>query len=150
MRLKPCCRFKPGYGGFDRYKSIRLDTKCFDNIAKYETEKYIILVDKKTALNQLRLHSKDTIDIKQLFQESDTFDLKSINYNNRWYLNKTLTKLIDKRQTIIIEKESGERVEIINRRKYNYLKGPRSGRGGLEYIDLKRNYVIIGLTYWIS
>lgn len=111
----------------------------------------MIFLDKKTVLRDLKEHSTDTLDYDLLIsQHNDTLDIKSIELENKWHLNKAVTMCINKQKAIIIDKETRTRVAEIKRRKFNYQNGPRSGRGGVEYIDKTKDFVIIRLTFWIS
>lgn len=150
-RLRPCCRIKPGYGGFDQHKTIRLKVDKIENIAKYETEFYLILLDKRTVIQSLKNKITDTIDYeKTLSNTKDTLDINGFKFEYRWHISKVLAKHLDRGKVIIIEKATGQRLFKIKRRKYNYQVDPKSGRGGIEYSDIKNNAVFFELTYWIS
>jgi hypothetical protein len=150
-RLQPCCRIKPGYGGFDRNKTIHLRQEKILRIAKYETEMYLIILDKEAILNDLKktLREPGILKMTTSSNTADTLDLKTIEIENSWYVNKAIVKQLNHRTALVIEKNTGRRLEQLNRRKYNYQTNPKSGRGGIEYYDVENN-IIIRLCYWIS
>lgn len=150
-RFQPCCRIYSGYGGFERHKTVRLKVDKIDNMAKYETETYLILMDKKALFNTIKNQITDKVNYESILSNTlDTLDIKSIELGNDWHRTKAVVRQINRGKAIIIVKSTGQRLTKVKRRKFNYQTGPRSGRGGIEYSDLNNNYVIIGLAYWVS
>ncbi|HCS19167.1 MAG TPA: hypothetical protein DIW47_01155 [Bacteroidetes bacterium] len=120
-------------------------------MAKYETERYLILLDKRTVIQSLKNKITDTLDYeKTLSNIMDTLDISGFKFENRWHITKVVAQHLDRGKAIIIEKVTGQRLTKIKRRKYNYQIDPKSGRGGIEYSDIKNNSVFFELTYWIS
>jgi hypothetical protein len=145
-RLKPCCRLKPGYGGFDRFRTLTLSQKTSKQIAVYQTEKYLILVDRKKAESKLSIELGHNT--SQSFIRSDTLFID--NRDGSWGISKFITTEIDRHNAVIIDRVTGQKLVKVKRRKFNWQTDPKAGRGGKEYIDIDKNYVIIRLDYWIS
>jgi hypothetical protein len=149
-RIKPCCRFKSGYGSFEHIKKIELRNEKIVNVAKFQTTDYIILLNKKDVINKLKRKLSDTISVKDLINAGDTLDVVELSGVTNFDLTKAIIKQINSGKAIVIEKKTGLRVMQIYRRKYNYQNGPKNGRGGVDFMDHKNNTVIISLTYWYS
>ncbi len=149
-RFKPCCRIKSGYGGMERIKKMDLRNEEIVNVAKFQTINYIILLNKKDVTNELERKLSDTINVKKLINAGDTLNLRELSGVTNFDLRKAIIKQMNIGKAIVTEKKTGLRVVQICRRKYNYQNGPKEGRGGIEFTDLKNNNVIISLSYWIS
>ena len=117
---------------------------------KVQTTNYIILLNKKDAINKLKRKLSDTISAKDLINAGDTLDVVELSCVTNFDLTKAIIKQINNGKAIVIEKKTGLRVMQIYRRKYNYQNGPKNGRGGVDFKDLRNNTVIISLTYWYS
>jgi predicted RNase H-like nuclease (RuvC/YqgF family) len=149
-RIKPCCRFKSGYGSIEHIKKLELRNEKIVNVMKVQTTNYIILLNKKDAINKLKRKLSDTISAKDLINAGDTLDVVELSCVTNFDLTKAIIKQINNGKAIVIEKKTGLRVMQIYRRKYNYQNGPKNGRGGVDFKDLRNNTVIISLTYWYS
>ena len=150
-RLLPCCRLTPGYGGFERKRNLTLTQKSPKKVAVYKDEKYVILLDKSAAINKLLKYIvQDSLQTSKFKDNTDTLDLTNVNIDSYSRVISFIAKEIEHHNAVIIDRQTGQKLKVIIRRKFNYQTTPRMGRGGIEYIDPSNNYVIIRRDFWIS
>ncbi|MEW6469702.1 MAG: hypothetical protein AB1458_12295 [Bacteroidota bacterium] len=145
-RLQPCCRFKPGYGGFDRYRTLKLARELPGTVAVYTTEKYAIVLDRKRT--ERKLSSMPGSAESGSYVRNDTLFLDKT--PGAYALNRFIVREIERKNAVIINLSTGKKLSRIKRRKFNWQTSGRSGRGGREYSDPDTGYVIVRLDYWIS
>ena len=136
--------------GIHLSKTFKLKKISFQQCAKYETGSYIILVDKKAILTELNKNNTDSIYVQSLSAGNDTLDINNMDRNVQVNLQQILKKQIERKEAIVIYSESGKNIYKIKKRKYNRKTVHTKRRGGIEYIDVKRDVVIFDLGLWIS
>lgn len=150
-RLRPCCRLTPGYGGFDRKHNLILTQKVPKDVAVYKNDKYIILLDESDAIKKLGKYiAQDSSETSNLEDNADTMDLTNINIDNYSRVRNFIANEIEHHKAVIINRLTGQKLNTIIRRKFNYQTAPGMGRGGFEYIDPSNNSVITRRDFWIS
>lgn len=138
----------PGYG----FRTIHLKHIAFDQVATFENEKYIILVDKNTILPDIKERISDSSLFNKISTNRDTLVLNKINI---YGLHHIIEKQLNKKEAIVIDKESGKNIYKIKRQRYYRTSSHRSRvgkgkRGGIEYLNAKNDEVILDITLWIS
>ena len=152
IRMKPCCRLKARYGGFERTKQIRVLLVTPTKVAKYETEDYRILIE-QNFVNKLLNTSKikDSISgIETNALKNDTLDLSIIESIPFYKIKTIIAKSIEQKKAVIIDRKTGKTLIKLIKRTYNYQMGPKMGRGGFEYINPENQEVVFTRVIWIS
>jgi hypothetical protein len=143
--LRPLCVIKNDACGCDTKKTIRLSQQTAGKITIDWDENYILLLNKRKTIKKLRKINDVTAAVKL----TDTVKLDGMK-NGFPSFNGFVVRQIHAHKVTIINRQTGEKLKTLERRKYNlHCKGLKSGAGGKEYSDPVKKYVIVRQRFWI-